>query len=106
MGAFLEYIFDLVIFIVAARLLGAGLRRLFGQSPRQPGGAGASWRFRTYHSGSSPRATARPEAEGATARDPVCGMFVSTELSHKLNEGGKVLHFCSEACLEKYRSHA
>ncbi len=106
MGAFLEYIFDLIIFIVAARLLGAGLRRLFGTSSRQPGSAGAAWRFRTTTYGRPPRPNASAEVQGATARDPECGIFVSTELSHKLNENGKVLHFCSEACLEKYRSHA
>ncbi|HEV2423765.1 MAG TPA: hypothetical protein VGZ29_02945 [Terriglobia bacterium] len=43
---------------------------------------------------------------GQMVRDPECGMFVSTELSHRLKEQGHTLHFCSEACLEKYRSHA
>jgi YHS domain-containing protein len=37
------------------------------------------------------------------ARDPVCGMFVSTELSRRLNRGGQTLHFCSDECLEKFR---
>lgn len=41
--------------------------------------------------------------KGQTARDPVCGMFVSTELSHKLNDGGLTLHFCSRECLEQYQ---
>ncbi|MGH9356076.1 MAG: hypothetical protein ACRD10_08095 [Terriglobia bacterium] len=33
-------------------------------------------------------------------------MFVSTELGHRLNWRGKVLHFCSEECLEQYRKAA
>jgi YHS domain-containing protein len=37
-----------------------------------------------------------------TARDPVCGMFVSTELSQRLKRGNDTLHFCSLKCLEKY----
>lgn len=41
-------------------------------------------------------------AQGRTVRDPVCGMFVSTEVSHRLVRGGEVLHFCSKECMENY----
>ena len=41
-------------------------------------------------------------AQGRTARDPVCGMFVSTEVSHRLVEDGHVVHFCSKNCMESY----
>jgi YHS domain-containing protein len=40
---------------------------------------------------------------GKTERDPVCGMFVSTELSHRLVRGSETLHFCSHECLERYQ---
>jgi YHS domain-containing protein len=40
------------------------------------------------------------------ARDPVCGMFVSTELSQQLKRGTGTLHFCSRECLEKYAKGA
>ena len=40
--------------------------------------------------------------QGRTARDPVCGMFVSTEVSHRLVEDGQVLHFCSKKCMDSY----
>jgi len=40
--------------------------------------------------------------QGRTARDPVCGMFVSTEVSHRLVENGQVVHFCSKNCMESY----
>ncbi len=41
-------------------------------------------------------------SQGRTARDPVCGMFVSTEVSHRLVEDGHVVHFCSKDCMESY----
>lgn len=43
---------------------------------------------------------------GRMVRDPVCGMFVSTEVSHRLVRGGKTLHFCSQECLERYEKKA
>jgi len=46
--------------------------------------------------------SAPQSAQGRTVRDPVCGMFVSTEVSHRLVHGKEVLHFCSQECLEKY----
>ncbi len=35
-------------------------------------------------------------------QDPVCGTYVATETSLKKIVKGKVLHFCSEACKDKY----
>jgi YHS domain-containing protein len=62
------------------------------------------------NSGRSPRSVPRNEAgpalRGETARDPVCGMFVSTEVSHQLRQGGETLHFCSQECLDRYQSEA
>jgi YHS domain-containing protein len=88
----LAYLFDLIVFIVVGRLVGLVISRLFGksQAPR--------WTSR----GAAPQAA--PETrQGETVRDPVCGMFVSTELSHKLKQDGKLLHFCSQECLERYQ---
>ena len=62
-----------------------------------------------------PPRTGRPNVEGTksgrtlhghTARDPVCGMFVSTELSHRLERDGQLLHFCSQDCLNRFQSEA
>lgn len=39
---------------------------------------------------------------GETRRDPVCGTFVSTELSLRAFQNGREEHFCSEECREKY----
>jgi YHS domain-containing protein len=99
MGRLFEIIFDLLIFFVMVKVLGR-VFRLFG------GAEAPKVEFRT-HWGHAPRATSqgRSELTGQTARDPVCGMFVSTEVSHKLQVNGKTLHFCSEECLNQYQGH-
>jgi YHS domain-containing protein len=91
----LAYIFDLIVFVVIGRLIALIFSRLFGSAgPRKR---------------SAPRSAARAETgarHGETVRDPVCGMFVSTELSHRLTHGGQTLHFCSQECLERYQKEA
>jgi len=50
---------------------------------------------------------ARPAAEKpevALRRDPVCGMFVSPEISFTLEQAGQVHHFCSDECRERFKS--
>ena len=49
-------------------------------------------------------ATAAPH-QGEMVRDPVCGMFVATELSQH-RRGGETVHFCSRECMEKYQKDA
>jgi YHS domain-containing protein len=89
---FLAYLFDLIVFVVIGRLVTMIIQRLFGkpQTSRQTS-QGASAR------------DSRSSRPGETARDPVCGMFVSTEVSVPLKENGKTLHFCSRECLERYQ---
>jgi YHS domain-containing protein len=36
-------------------------------------------------------------------KDPVCGTYVSTAASLTRTINGKVVHFCSQECLNKYR---
>ena len=48
--------------------------------------------------------TASASITGRTYRDPVCGTFVSAELSHKLNRGPETFHFCSPECLRKFET--
>jgi YHS domain-containing protein len=50
----------------------------------------------------------RKQASGARAggelkKDPVCGTFVSPETAVTRTVGGKVVHFCSESCSDRYR---
>lgn len=88
----LAYLFDLVIVVIIGRLLNWIFKVVFGIQPaRQAAPRSAAGRVR------------EPAPKGQTARDPVCGMFVSTELSHQLDEGGQTLHFCSRECLERYQ---
>ena len=79
MGRLLSYFVELVFLILIAKMLGRALQGLFGpSSPRREnravdGGTRDSSRMRI----------------GKTERDPVCGMFVSTELSHRLVRGDR-----------------
>ena len=86
----LAYLFDLIVFVIIGRIVTLILQRLFGRpQSAQP----------SQQSGAAQEQT----RQGETARDPVCGMFVSTELSVPLKENGRVLHFCSRECLERYQ---
>jgi YHS domain-containing protein len=96
MARLIDILFELVSLIVVVRMVLAAFRGLSGSARARFSSAGSS---------------ARPETEkqtihGETVRDPVCGMFVSTELSHQLKSHGTLLHFCSEECLEQYRKSA
>jgi YHS domain-containing protein len=96
MGRFLLYVFEFVTAALFLRALGRSLRAGFGV-PRIH-----IW---TSRGGSHPRQPASPH-RGETVRDPVCGMFVSTELPHRLTRGKETLHFCSRECLEQYQKDA
>jgi YHS domain-containing protein len=90
MVRFLLYIFEGVVTFLFVRLLGGALQRFSG-APR----------VRLWTSRGAPARSSEVEP-GETARDPLCGMFVSTELSHRLTRGAQTLHFCSRECLERY----
>ena len=91
----IAYLFDLIIVVIIGRLIGWILKSVFGTTPTQGGNVR-----------NTPRGGAEPAKTGQTARDPVCGMFVSTELSLQLVEGNQTLHFCSRECMEQYRKQA
>jgi YHS domain-containing protein len=94
-----SFILDLLEFVILALFLKAMARSL-GSLFRSP-------RIHIRTSGGAPPASpsAAPH-RGEMARDPVCGMFVSTELSQQLRRGADTLHFCSRECLEKYQKDA
>ena len=91
----LYYLVDFLVAVLAWRVLGRVFQSLFGPPGADRFSAGT--RNSRRNSGTS-RAVC-----GEMARDPMCGMFVSTELSHRLEGNGKTLHFCSRECLELYR---
>jgi len=92
----LLYLFDLIVVTIIGWILARVVQRLFGTPIPSPRAARPS----------APRGTPRSAIAGETARDPVCGMFVSTELSHQLRRDGETLHFCSRECLERYQANA
>jgi len=96
MGSFL---LDALEFIILALFLKAMARSL-GSLFRSPG-----IHLRTSGS-ASPRPASTVAHRGEMARDPVCGIFVSTEVSHRLRRGTETVHFCSRECLEKYQKDA
>jgi YHS domain-containing protein len=51
-----------------------------------------------------PEASARrTETSGELKKDPVCGTYVAAAASVKKTVRGEVIHFCSEACRDKYK---
>jgi len=93
MGSFLLDILEFVILALFLRAMARSLGSLLSSSRvhiRTSGGSRAA-----SHSAAPHR--------GEMARDPECGIFVSTELSHQLRRGTDTLHFCSPECLEKYQ---
>ena len=41
---------------------------------------------------------------GELKKDPVCGTYVSADISPKKTVGGQTFYFCSAACRDKYRA--
>lgn len=96
MGAFLDYVVEAIFLVAVVRLVYSALRGFFAPRPKarqQDAQQGSPW-------------PPRGETGGETARDPECGMFVSTEVSHRLQWKGQVLHFCSKECLEQYQGRS
>jgi YHS domain-containing protein len=93
MVRFLLYVLEFVVATLFFRGLSRSLRA---------GSGGPRIHFWKSRGGSGPR---QPEDahRGEMVRDPVCGMFVSTEVSHRLTRGKETLHFCSRECLEQYQ---
>lgn len=96
MGRILDIAFDLILVAVVGRVLTSVFGGFLGS------GHANSARRGSRQDSEGKKQTVR----GVTVRDPVCGMFVSTEVSHRLNWHGETLHFCSEECLRQYRKSA
>jgi YHS domain-containing protein len=93
MGSLLLDILEFVILLLFLKAMSRSLGSLF-RAPRI--------HIKTSGSGMPPPPAATPR-RGEMARDPVCGMFVATELSQQLKQGADTLHFCSRECLQKYQ---
>ena len=55
---------------------------------------------------SQPRASGSASSSASTLlhQDPVCGTYVAADTSLKRIFDGKVVHFCSEECRDRYRA--
>ena len=96
MWRLLAYLIDLVLAILVGKLLGRVFQTMFGTPPGPREGP-------ANRSGPRPGVGRQETNGGRMARDPVCGMFVSTEVSCRLNQDGQTLHFCSQDCLNRYQ---
>jgi YHS domain-containing protein len=89
----LQFLLFVVIVIWVLRLLfGRSLWILFGPSRNRS------------NVPPSPEASGPAVRGGETFRDPVCGTYVSPEVSVSSLFQGQRVHFCSQECLERYRS--
>ncbi|HVY94237.1 MAG TPA: YHS domain-containing protein [Bryobacteraceae bacterium] len=91
-----SFIYRLILFFIAISVIQSviqALARAFrGQGPRNvPGGA--------------PKTTASssgPSESTLLHQDPVCGTYVAAASSLRKISHGKVYHFCSEECRNKF----
>jgi len=51
-----------------------------------------------------PRPAPAVHTGGELKRDPVCGTFVSVDVSVTKRVDGQTMHFCSATCRDKYRA--
>ena len=91
---FLARLILIVIAISVVRSLFAWVVRLFASAAQQarapqPGPA-------------QTKAPPSPAPSTALEQDPVCGTYVSVDTSLKRIVKGKVYHFCSEACKDRF----
>ena len=89
MGSLLRYLVIFILVFFLLRFVWYLARRLFGVNRAA---------FAAQNNASSQGTS----ATGQTFRDPVCGTFISDELSHKLLRDAETLHFCSPECRTKY----
>jgi len=83
--AILARLLRFIFWVVLATWLG---RKLLG------------WLFGSAAEPDVRRASSRPRQ--TLHRDPVCGTYVSPEVSLKLEHNGQVHHFCSAQCRERF----
>ncbi|HEY2930362.1 MAG TPA: YHS domain-containing protein [Acidobacteriota bacterium] len=52
-----------------------------------------------------PRQNRAREIRGTMMKDPVCGTYVDTQASIRVNRNGKDFYFCSEACRRQFAAN-
>jgi YHS domain-containing protein len=97
----LRWLVELILFTIAISVIRsviAFVQRAF------TGGRQPSKTVRGPAAGTSGQGT--PSGQGTTMlqQDPVCGTYVAVDSSLKRVVNGRVLHFCSPECRDKYSS--
>ncbi len=91
----------------------AGCKERFEQDPdayatkgagSAPGGGAAHGHGGPAH-GAAHGHHAQPAGEVGKARDPVCGMEVSSDSAHRAEYGGEVFVFCCSGCKERFEQN-
>ena len=83
-----EFLIPLLFFL----LLRSVLRSVFGNF-RRPA-----------RRGNPPTMPPPTRAGGQLYRDPVCGVYVSSDTAVAQKSGGETVYFCSPECRDKYRA--
>jgi len=86
------FIFRIILFLVAISVIKAVIRAV--QSLFSPP--------RQAHNPGPPKQTDSRAGATVLQQDPVCGTYVAIDTSLKKVVGGKVVHFCSPECRERY----
>jgi YHS domain-containing protein len=96
-----SFLFRLILFFVAISVIQAVIQALLravrGQGPRNVSGAGSRG---TVPTGAAP--PAEPSESTLLHQDPVCGTYVAAASSLRRISHGKVYHFCSEECRNRF----
>ncbi len=87
-----SFIERLILFLIAISVIRSVIRFLQGLGSRMS----TQSRPRVNHSTGGPGAT-------MLQQDPVCGTYVAIDSSLKTIVNGKVMHFCSAECRDKFR---
>jgi YHS domain-containing protein len=98
-----SYLFRLILFFVAISVIQSVIQALVrafrGQGPRNAPGRGSQ--------ATAPRNAAssgEPSESTLLHQDPVCGTYVTAASSLRKISGGKVYHFCSEDCRNRFNA--
>jgi YHS domain-containing protein len=93
------YLFRMLAFFVAISVVRSVIQTLVRafrgtQLPRNPSPQGPPK--------TGPESAGAPSASTLLHQDPVCGTYVAASSSLRKICGGKVFHFCSEECRDRY----
>jgi len=93
------YLFRMLVFFVTISVVRSVIQALVRafrgtDAPRNPGPQ--------VPSGTGPASAGTATAATLLHQDPVCGTYVAASSSLRKICGGKVFHFCSEECRNRY----